>query len=184
MKKIIAIFSLMAAMAFNANAGLIASESIDGDGNLIVEFHLYNTNPDLFDFGFALNYDVSTLTWDDFYGDYMIGFQTNNLVVDHVFADGEDIDFDGVFDLYGFFYDDGWAADIGTDVFLGSAKFLVNGNLATNNFDIELSYAYNILGDDITPSLATTDVPEPPAIALMSVFIVGLVRQRYKLKQD
>lgn len=175
MKKLITIFAFISVFCFKANAGLITNESIDIDGNLLVEFHLNDANPELWDFAFTLEYDTNVLVWDEFYGDDFIGYQVNYAIEDYVFTDGEDLDHDGIFDLYGFFYD-GWAIDIGTDLFLGSAKFLVDGNLLNSNFDINTLYAFDMIGDDIQPTLAIEHVPEPPAMALFSLVLFACCR--------
>lgn len=124
MKKLIKAISLSLIFAFNVNAGLITTETLNADNDLIVEFHLEDANPELMDFGFSLTYDLSVLTWDDFYGEFFLGFQPNILVEDDVYVDGFDDDYDGIFTLFGYFEDVNWADTLGTDLFLGEAKFL------------------------------------------------------------
>ena len=164
---------LSLAVMFNANAGLITTQSDQATYNagdtILVDLFVNDANPVLDWLSVDFNFDSTQFLFNDFtvtddvflnsyyYGAYEVG-TTFNVEV-------------------GFF--SGWSDFLGTSFKLGQAEFTALEHTASPKFTIENVIALDVNYADVDPQVSA--VSEPSTVALFSL-MAGLVFMR-KRKQ-
>ena len=172
MKKLL--ITLMAALTFNASAGVITVDTKEDAGSLLVDFYFNEISPEVTDFDTLFNYDSSVLAWDEF--NIYDGFLANDAIQDDVYVDGY-VDTEGVFELNGFFFFDDWADYTGTDLYLGQAQFDIL-SIGNRDFTLFSGVTYDVDGNEGLITQQVKDVPEPPALAIFALGMLALFRSR------